>query len=140
MRLVYYKHIDQQCSPRTWCAQNKNSFSHSLNTFLALPSATSPLFKIIIMINSNSNKIVFSYIRNYKKYFNKPSYIVQLICQKNIEMKNNEPVITYNHMEDEKIIYQMPRQPQQISVFELAMFIIEEVLAFILLLSMIFLL
>ena len=59
---------------------------------------------------------------------------------KNIEMKNNEPVITYNHMEDEKIICQMPRQPQQISIFELAMFIIEEVLAFILLLSMIFLL
>ena len=59
---------------------------------------------------------------------------------KNIEMKNNEPVITYNHMEDEKSIYQIQRQPRQISVFEMVMFIAEGILAFILLLSMIFLL
>ena len=55
-------------------------------------------------------------------------------------MKNNEPVITYDHMEDEKSIYQIERQPRQISVFEMVMFIAEGILAFILLLSMIFLL
>ena len=55
-------------------------------------------------------------------------------------MKNNEPVITFDHMEDEKSkIVSLP-DSKLANLFELAMFVAEEMLAFIILISMLFLL
>lgn len=55
-------------------------------------------------------------------------------------MKNNEPVITFDHMEDEKQKTATHPVGSNISFFDLVMFVTEEMLAIIILVSMLFLL
>ena len=55
-------------------------------------------------------------------------------------MKKNEPVITFDHMEDEKQNSNPTPFINSINYFDLAMFVAEELLAIIILASMLFLL
>ncbi len=55
-------------------------------------------------------------------------------------MKKNEPVITFDHMEDEK--QKSPSTPfiRNINLFDMMIMVVEEMLAIIILVSMLFLL
>ena len=55
-------------------------------------------------------------------------------------MKKHEPVIIFDHMEDEKSKPMIVPHSRKINFFELSMFLAEEMLAIIILLSMFFLL